>query len=410
MNEKVNPDYTLGTDGQMKWKEKYFFGPKGIGFLEPGIVGLDDAKMSAYNVAKSAYQIYPEVFNMEYLSKVTGLGKAEIGKRMKRMYDDHLIMFVMNPATQIYGWGLYYWFVKLKEGTSSEEKEELSDWFQRKDDICTGYQCKGGDFDFYNGNHMRVIDNLIASVIDPWKQNYNVEFVHICPIRRDIRESHVNMWDALPDKYMDNYWGKGQLEKLAQVQKKMDLNDLKIFKALNDRKPVKDLFDFNELAKISGLDPKDMEEGIKDLVETKRIIVPLFHLNFEKLGITEHMFVVKFFQTTPSFRKAEIMDELAAVAEFNLVKEFSDAFYDGVFFAYNEISDIEALRNKILEYAEVEEIKESEIPKMYRRWVCRLDDNSGFWEECVFTDDFLEDRTDKGSPVYCPIIGRGTKS
>ena len=64
MAEKTSPDYTLGTEGQLKWKNKYFFGPKGIGFSEPGIVGLDDAKMSAYNVAKSSYQIHPDVFNM----------------------------------------------------------------------------------------------------------------------------------------------------------------------------------------------------------------------------------------------------------------------------------------------------------------------------------------------------------
>ena len=42
MSEKATPDYTLGSSGQLAWKEKYFFGPKGIGFLEPGIVGLDD--------------------------------------------------------------------------------------------------------------------------------------------------------------------------------------------------------------------------------------------------------------------------------------------------------------------------------------------------------------------------------
>ncbi len=52
------------------------------------------------------------------------------------------------------------------------------------------------------------------------------------------------------------------------------------------------------------------------------------------------------FQTTPSYRKGEIVDELAEVAEFNLVKEFSDAFYDAIFFAYSQISDLDALREK----------------------------------------------------------------
>lgn len=404
MSAKVTPDYSLGGKDQLKWKDKYFFGPKGVGFLEPGVVGLDDATMSAYNVAKSSYQIHPEVFNLDYLAKVTKLKKDDIAKRMLRMYDEHYIMYVMNPATQVYGWGLYYWFVKLKEGTSPEDKARLSEWFQNKDDICTGYECTGGDFDFYNGNHMRVLDNLLSSVIAPWKEDPNVEFVHICPIRRDIRESHVNMWDALPDAYRDNFWGEGQLEKLAKFQNKLDLDDLKIVQALNANKPVKEMFDFKVLSQISGLDPKEMEKGFAALVEQKRIIVPLIYLNFEKLGLTQHAFVIRMFQTTPCYRKAEIVDELAAIPEFNLVKEFSDAFYDAIFFAYNQISDLDALREKFKGYAEIEEIKETEIPRMYRRWVCRLDEQNGYWEECVFTDDFLEDRTDKKAPEYCPIL------
>ncbi len=95
------------------------------------------------------------------------------------------------------------------------------------------------------------------------------------------------------------------------------------------------------------------------------------------------------FQTTPCYRKAEIVDELAAIAEFNLVKEFSDAFYDVILLSYNQITDIDALRQKIRGYAEIEEIKEADIPRMYRRWVCRLDEKNGYWEECVFTDDFF---------------------
>jgi len=397
---KVQADYMLGTDSQLKWKQEYFFDPRGIGFLEPGIVPLDNAMMSAYNVAKSSYQIHPDVFNMEYLAKATGLTKKEIMKRMHRLYDEHLTMFVMNPATQVYGWGLYYWFVKLKEGTSKEAKSRLSEWYQNKDDICTGFEMNG-DFDFFNGNHMRVLDNLLASVIDPWKNNPEVEFVHICPIRRDVRESHVNMWDAPQNAYRKAFWGKGQLEKLAKIQDKMDLNDLKIFEALNAERPVEEVFDFNVLAKISGLDPKDMLEGIKEIVEKKRILVPVFFLNFMKLNLTNHMFVIRMFQNIPSYRKSQIVDELSQIPEFNLVNEFTDAFYDILVCAYNEISDIDALRDKISTYAEIEDIKEADITRQYRRWVCRLDEKNGFWEECVFTDDFLEDRTDKKSAVYC---------
>jgi len=391
---KSTPMYLLGTDEQQKWMRDYFFAPRGLGFLEPGIVGLDDPKMSAYNVAKSSYQIRPDVFNMDCLSKTVGLSKDEIMKRLLRLYDNRLIMFVMNPPVSVYGWGLYYWLVKLQEGTAPETKAKLSDWFQNKDDICTGYECNG-DFDFFNGNHMRVIDNLLADVIEPWKNNPEVEYVHLCPIRRDLRESHVNMWDAPGEGFREVVWGKGQLEKLAQIQDKMDLIDLKIVQALNAKKPMEDLFDFKVLSEVSGLDPKEMLDGIKELVEVKRIIVPLFHLNFMKLNLTNHMFVIRLFQNTPSYRKAQIADELSAIPEFNNVMEFSDSFYDITVWAYNEISDIKALRDKINSYPEVEEIKEADITRMYRRWVCRLDDQNGYWEECAFTDDFLQDRTEK---------------
>ncbi len=404
--EKKQAEYILGTDEQQEWKRDYFFDPRGIGFLEPGILGLDDAKMSAYNVAKSSYQIHPEVFNMKYLTKATGLTKDDIIKRMHRLYDEHLIMFVMNPATQVYGWGLYYWFVKLKEGTTKEEKSKLSEWYQNKDDICTGFESTG-DFDFFNGNHMRVLDNLLASVIEPWKNNPEVEFAHICPIRRDVREAHINMWDAEQDTYRKAYWGKGQLEKLDKIQNKMDLKDLKLFEALNAERPVEEYFDFEVLSKISGLDPNDMLEGIKEIVEEKRILVPVFFLNFMKLNLTNHMFVVRTFQNIPCYRKAQIVDELSQEPEFNVVLEFTDAFYDILVCAYNEISDIHALRNKISKYGEVEDIKEADITRMYRRWVCRLDEKNGFWEECVFTDDFLEDRTIKNASEKCSFDKEG---
>lgn len=90
--------YLLGSDEQQAWMRDYFFAPRGIGFTEPGTVGLDSAEFSAYNVAKSFYQNYPEVFNIAMIREKTDLAAEEIIKRLKRMYDEHLIMFVMNPA------------------------------------------------------------------------------------------------------------------------------------------------------------------------------------------------------------------------------------------------------------------------------------------------------------------------
>lgn len=393
--------YQLGTDDQQAWLRNYFFAPRGIGFLEPGVDALDANELAAYNVAKSSYQIRPDVFNLKWVGKHVGISPEEVAERIRRMYDERLIMFVMNPATQVSGWGLYYWFVKLREGTPEVAKTTLSDWFQEKDDICTGYRGTG-DFDFFNGNHMRVLDNLLWDVIEPWKHNPEVEWVHLAPIRRDIRESNVNLWDVAGDGYAESIWADGQLEQLAERQDLMDLTDLKVFEALNTKRRMKDYYDFRVLADISGLDAKEMQAGIEGIVERKRTILPLFHLNFTKLGLTNHMFVIRLFQTTPDYRKAEITDELAAMPEFNLVLEFTDSFHDIAVAAWNDITDIAALRERLSGYAEIEEVLQADIDWMYRRWVCRLDDQNGFWEECVFTDDFLQNRLEQPQ-VRCTL-------
>lgn len=384
-------NYEFRSDDQQRWMNNYFFKPRGIGFYENGTVTLDSDQMSAYNIAKSCYQIHPEVFNLRYISQTVGINQEEIISRIKRMYNDRLIMLVMNAASQVYGWGLYYWLVKLKNNTPKEKKDNLSNWFQEKDDICTGYECSG-DFDYYNGNHIRVLDNLLYDILAPWKDNKEVEFVHLCPIRRDVRESNVNMWDAPEDTYREYLWGKGQVEKLLAAQDKMDYIDFKIIYAINNTKSVEDMFDYDVLSDLSGLDADKLMKDMKDIVDQKKIIIPLIYLNFKKLGLTMRMFVIRLFQTITCSRKAQIVDELAEIPELNNIYEFSDSFYDILITAYNELTDVKAIRDKLEGYGEIEEIKEANINKQFRRWECRLDDDNGYWEECVFTDDFLQNR------------------
>ena len=384
--------YLLGSDEQQAWMKDYFFAPRGIGFLEPGTVALDSAELSAYNVAKSFYQNYPEVFNVAYISKKTGISPDEIKKRIKRMYDEHLIMFVMNPAVAVYGWGLYWWEVKLKDGTSPEFKKKLSTWFQNKDDICTGYETEG-EFDFFNGNHMRVLDNLLSDVIGPWKDLPEVEYVHLCPTRRDLRDNNVNMWDAPGDGYRKFLWSKEQTDTLLKYQNKIDAADFAIINAINGTATIGDMFDFDVLSKLSGLDGSQMKKDIIEVVDNRRIIVPMIFINFMKLGLTQQLYLVRMFQNVPSYRKSQIVDELSAIPEFNSIAEFSDAYYDVLLQAYSEISDVPALRKKLEGYAEIEDIRMARAPRLFRRWVARLDDENGFWEECVFTDDFNQDRT-----------------
>ncbi len=399
-------NYELGTEERQGWMDNYFFRPRGIGFTENGTVPLDSAEMSAYNIAKSCYQIYPEVFNLNYISEVTKVEKEEIKKRIRRMYDEHLIMFVMNPATQVYGWGLYYWVVKLKEGTTKEQKAVLSKWFQDKDDICTGYETDG-EFDFFNGNHMRVLDNLLSDVIAPWKENEYVDYVHLCPIRRDVRESNVNMWDVKGDGYRKHVWGKDQIKKLFEVQDKIDEIDFAIIDAINSTESIGDMLDYDVLAQLSGLDSETMKKDLIKIVDEKRIILPMIYLNFRALGLSMKMYLIRLFQIIPSARKAEIVDELSEIPELNNVLEFSDSLYDIMVTAYNELTDLDKIRDILDGYGEIEEIKEADTKRQYRRWVCRLDDENGYWEECVFTDDFLQDRTQYKTVRCCNSVEEG---
>ncbi|AIY81777.1 hypothetical protein U728_3552 [Clostridium botulinum 202F] len=399
-------NYELGTEERQGWMDNYIFRPRGIGFTENGTVPLDSAEMSAYNIAKSCYQIYPEVFNLNYISEVTKVEKEEIKKRIRRMYDEHLIMFVMNPATQVYGWGLYYWVVKLKEGTTKEQKAVLSKWFQDKDDICTGYETDG-EFDFFNGNHMRVLDNLLSDVIAPWKENEYVDYVHLCPIRRDVRESNVNMWDVKGDGYRKHVWGKDQIKKLFEVQDKIDEIDFAIIDAINSTESIGDMLDYDVLAQLSGLDSETMKKDLIKIVDEKRIILPMIYLNFRALGLSMKMYLIRLFQIIPSARKAEIVDELSEIPELNNVLEFSDSLYDIMVTAYNELTDLDKIRDILDGYGEIEEIKEADTKRQYRRWVCRLDDENGYWEECVFTDDFLQDRTQYNTVRCCNSVREG---
>ena len=45
--------------------------------------------------------------------------------------------------------------------------------------------------------------------------------------------------------------------------------------------------------------------------------------------------------------------------------------------SYNDITDIDALRALLEGYAEVEEIKEADSARQFRRWVARLDEQNG---------------------------------
>lgn len=397
----MSKKYLIGTDEQQAYMQDYNWNLKGYAYFEPGVVSTDHKFYSAFNVAKSFYQVYPEVFNIKYIKDKVGLEEEEIKKRIKRMYDKHQIMLVKNSCVSAMGFGLYYWVVKLKDNISDDDRNRIVTWMQDNDQICTGYVMdKGGEFDFYNGNHMRNIDNLIGGVLDKFRFDPCVDYVHICPIRRLVRESHVNQFDAKDDvrKY---FWDKDQLSALLKMQNEMDEYDFAIIDAINNVDTVADMFDYDALAKLSGLDAQEMKDDFVYLVEKTNTVIPMVYFNYRALGLKMHFFLVSMFDNTPTYRREQICDELAKMAEFENIFEFADAHHNLILSTYEDITDIQKIKDKLLSYGEVTEVLEATSSRQLRRWTCRLDAENGLWEECVFTDDLLQDRS--RDEVLCPF-------
>ena len=395
------PKYMIGSDEQQAYLNDYNWNVKGYSFFEPGVVSTDHKFYSAFNVAKSFYQIYPEVFNLPYIAAAVGLNQEDVKARLKKMYDNRQIMLVKNSCVGVLGFGLYYWIVKLKEGLGKEQRQEFVDWMQNNDQICTGYAMDaGGDFDFFNGNHMRNLDNLLGRVLDKFRFRDEVAYVHICPVRRLVRESHVNQFDA-KENFRKYFWSAEQKQKLLALQTAMDSYDLAIIEAINNTESVADMFDYDVLAKLSGLDAEEMKKDFVYLVEQTKSVIPMVYFNYRALGLKMHFYLVSMFQNTPTWRSEQICDELSLMPEFANIFDFADAHHNLMLSCYEEITDLDKIKAKLQSYGEIGEILEASSSRQLRRCTCRLDDENGLWEECVFTDDVLQDRT-VNTGVICP--------
>lgn len=388
----MTKSYLIGTDEQQAYMDDYNIPSRGYGFFEPGVVAPDAKEFVAFNVAKSFYQVYPEVFNLKYIAEKTGLEETEIAKRIKAMYRNQQIMLVFNPPVEIMGYGLYYWVVKMKDGTPKEERDALYKEFQENDQICTGYYMDGGgDFDFFNGNHMRNIDNLLGGVLDPFRLRENIEYCHITPVRRLIRESHVNQFDAKND-FAKYFWSDEQKENVLKFQDIMSKEDFDIIDAINNVDSVGDMFDYDVLAKLSGLDAEEMKKDLMKICDHDHTSLIMIYFNYRAIGLKMHFYCVSMFENTPTWRSEQIADELAEMPEFENIFDFGDAHHNLMLSAYEDITDLDKIREKLQSYGEIGEVLEATSGRQLRRWTCRLDGENGLWEECVFTDDILQDR------------------
>jgi len=147
-------------------------------------------------------------------------------------------------------------------------------------------------------------------------------------------------------------------------------------------------------------------------VDERKFMLPMIYINYRALGLSLQMYLVRMFQNVPSYRKAEIVDEFSLMPEFVDIFQFGDSFYDCLLSVYAEINDVDAIREKLENYAEIEEVKTANSNRQFRRWVARLDYDNGYWEECVMTDDFLQNRMETGTPKcrFCTDPEEGGES
>jgi hypothetical protein len=145
-----------------------------------------------------------------------------------------------------------------------------------------------------------------------------------------------------------------------------------------------------------------MKKDIIEVVDKRKLMILQIYINYRALGLSLQMYLVRMFQNVPSYRKQEIVSEFMNMPEFVDIFQFGDSFYDCLLSCYAEINDIDAIRKKLENYAEIEEVWVANSKRQFRRWTARLDDENGYWEECVMTDDFLQDWTDPNS-VRCPF-------
>lgn len=365
-----------------------------FGTLEPFVAEfVADPTMGGYNIAKSSYQTRPDVFNLAYLAKEVGISKDEVEKRLEKMINEHTIMLVQNPHTYAMGWALFSWLAKLRKGATPEQKEEVLNHIQNQDETCTAFVGKG-DFDFFGGNHVCTLDFLINEIIKPLEAFPQVESVYICPIARYVREEKVALWGAPKDTIREFFMTNEEIARLPKVQSYWDEVDVKIYCALNKKRPVEEFFDFSVLAEISGLKAEELQRRMKRYVEELPIMVPMVVPNWRRLGLTKHYFFVRLYRLMPTENKIAIVDELAKNPVWETIWQFTQSSFDIVLSAYNEINDIDKLREYIRSIPGVEEVREMDVYRATRRWTCRLDEEAGYWENCILTTDLGYDSAD----------------
>jgi len=362
---------------------KYYWDPaKGYSQSIPmASLYLKKEYTAAYAVAKVTKTA--DIVNLDYVSKKVGISKEDAAKRINRMFDEKLIRLTADSPVDARGFGLYYCAVKLKKSATPKQKEQLSNVMQNEDHVCTGYEV-AGDFDFVPAFHVTTLEMTEKYVRSHFDKTGLVESYQLLPVQRILRQERINHWGAPVSMWNKVVYAPQEMEKLAKIQNKLDLTDLKIIQAMMENRPAKDYYNWDYIAKKTGLQKNALIKGLETAWAERMFVLPVY-MNWMKLGYTNHLFLVKIDRKVNSAEKIAIGDQLAQNDSFNMVMQFNDCEFSYMLGAWTKITDIDALRKEIKGIKGVELVKEVDMTRQWRQWTCRLDDKN--WDYCKYCTD-----------------------
>lgn len=317
-----------------------------------------------------------ELLNKDTVAKDLNLGIEEVNKRIKRMYDDHIMLVPTDAALQTVGFGLFYMVVKLKKGTSAERKQEISDMIRDNDYACTSYETEG-DYDFFLGAHINTIDNLNKVILRNLYALSELEELTLLPVQRMLRQERINHWDMKNIFWREMAFIEGEFDKLSKIQDELDDTDLKIIQSLTKKRDITEYINVGFLSK-----KKEAGEKLLRILDEKRLFVTPAFFNWMKLNYQPYFFVIKFSDKVTIDKKMELADSLVEnYPEFNIVLQIGDTYYDLFMGVYKGLSNINLIREKLKSIDEIKEIKEMVAKKQHRIWTIKLDEKH--WGESV---------------------------
>ncbi len=364
-------------------EDKYYWPPeRGYHKLLPFAKEyLKKENTSGYALAKATRTA--DIVNLDYVTQKVGISKKEAAKRINRMFDEHLIRLTADSPIDNRGFGLYYTAIKLKPEATPEQKAKLSEIMQNEDHVCTGYEVEG-DFDFVPAFHVTTLEVSEKYVRSYFEKSGVLESYQLLPIQRILRQERINHWGAPISMWNEVVYAPNEFEKLAKIQDKLDITDLKIIEAMQEKRAAKDFYNWDFVAKKTGLKKDGLINGLEHAWAERMFVLPVF-MNWMKLGYTNHIFFVKMSRKLTSDEKLAIGDKFAENPSFNLVFQFNDCEFTYALGAWTKLTDIDALRDAIKGVSGVEGIKEVNLTRQWRQWTCRLDDDN--WDNCKYCVD-----------------------